>query len=94
MAAAPVLEQSLQVAESNGYTAIVLDLDQLTFVDAFGLHAFQRAADRAGRGGRDFKMVKASAMVRKMLQITGTTHLLGAVENSDDALISRGHGHA
>jgi len=94
MAAAPVLEQSLQVAESNGYSAIVLDLDQLTFVDAFGLHAFLRAADRAGRSGREFTMVKASATVRKMLRITGTTHLLGAVEKSDGALISRGHAHA
>jgi anti-anti-sigma factor len=88
MAAAPVLERSLQVAESNGYTAIVLDLDQLTFVDAFGLHAFLRAADRAGRGGRDFTMVKASPIVRKMLRITGTTHLLGAVEKSDGALLA------
>jgi anti-anti-sigma factor len=83
MAGAPVLERSLQGAESNGYKAIILDLDQLTFVDAFGLHSFLRAADRASRSGREFTIVKAPAMVRKMLQITGTAHLLGADVKDD-----------
>ena len=77
VAAAPVLERSLHGAESNGYTAIVLDLVELTFVDAFGIHTFLRAADRASRSGRAFSIVKAPDRVRKVLKITGTTHLLG-----------------
>jgi anti-sigma B factor antagonist len=78
MATFPVLERSLGGAESNGFTAIVLDLQHLTFMDVSGLDAFLRAAERASRSGRDFSVQNAPSIVRRLLEITQTTHLLGA----------------
>lgn len=78
MATAPVLEGWLQTAESNGNTAIVADLEEVTFMDASGLRAFLRAAERASRRGRTFSIVRAPACVQRILQVTETTHLLAA----------------
>jgi anti-anti-sigma factor len=78
MATASVLEQWLSRAESNGNTAIVLDLEHVTFMDSSGLHSFVRAAERARRSGRTFEIVKVPAPVRRVLQITETTYLLDA----------------
>lgn len=78
MAAVPVLERSLRAAESNGNSAIVVDLERVTFIDASGLRAFLGAAKRAGRSGRTFTITRAPAVVQRVLQITGTTHLLAA----------------
>ena len=78
IATAPVLEGWLQTAECNGNTAIVADLEEVTFMDASGLRAFLGAAERASRSGRTFAIVRAPACVQRVLQITGTTHLLAA----------------
>ena len=78
MATSPFLETWLQGAECNGNNAIVVDLEKVTFMDTSGLHAFLRASERAGGRGRDFVVVKAPAVVRRLLQITGTTHLLAS----------------
>lgn len=78
MATSPFLETWLQGSECNANDAIVVDLEHVTFMDTSGLYAFLRAAERAGGSGRDFAIVKAPAIVRKLLQITGTTHLLGS----------------
>ena len=75
----PILERSLHEAESNGYTAVVLDLEHLTFLDASGgLRAFLGAAERAVGAGRTFAIVHPSAIVLKLLGVTQTTHLLAA----------------
>lgn len=78
MATSPLLERSLEGAESNGNTSIVLDLEHVTFMDANGVHSFLRASDRASRSGRRFTIVNAPAVVRRLLQITRTTYLLGS----------------
>ncbi len=78
MATSPVLEQWIQGAESNGNSAIVLDLANLTFIDSSGIHAFLRAADRASRSGRSFSIVSTPAVVQRLLEITRTNHLLGS----------------
>jgi len=78
LATAPVLERWLQTAERNGNTAIVLDLGDVTFIDVSGLRAFLGAAERASRSGRTFAIVRAPALVQRVLQFTGTTHLLAA----------------
>ena len=77
LATSPVLETRLTDVQSNGNTGVVLDLKNVTFMDSNALHAFIRAADRATRMGRAFVIVNASPMVRKLLHITQTLHLLG-----------------
>lgn len=77
MATSPVLEEWLAGAESNGNTAIMVDLENVTFIDASGLRPFLRAAERAGRSGRSFAILEAAPRVRRVLQLTQTDFLLG-----------------
>jgi anti-anti-sigma factor len=74
----PFLETWLQGVERNGKNAIVVDLEHVTFIDTSGLYAFLRAAERARRNGRDFSMIKAPAVVRRLIEVSRTTHLLGS----------------
>ena len=78
MATVPVLDERLLAAQSNGYAGIVVDLEQVTFMDATGLRSLLRAAGRARRDNKTFSAVKTPAIVDRMLKITGTAHLLDA----------------
>ncbi|HVL89950.1 MAG TPA: STAS domain-containing protein [Actinomycetota bacterium] len=78
LATAPVLEGWLDTAERNGNRAIVVDLEHVTFIDASGLRAFLHAAQRASLAGRTLELTNAPAVVRRVLQLTGCTHLLAA----------------
>lgn len=78
LATAPILEGWLQAAERNDTTAIVVDLEHVTFIDASGLRAFLRAAQRANQAGRTLELTNAPAIVLRVLQLTGCTHLLAA----------------
>lgn len=76
MATAPILDGPLSRATSNGNAEVIVDLEKVSFMDASGLQALMRAADRARRNGQRFAIVKAPAPVRRLIQITNTTHLL------------------
>ena len=78
IATVSTLEGWLHTVESNGNSAIVLDLEAVTFMDCSALNVFLGAADRASRSGRTFSLVRAPALVRRVLRITDNTHLLGA----------------
>lgn len=75
---APAFERWLRSAESNGNAAISLDLGDVTFMDAGGLRALLRASERAVQSQRTFAIVESSACVRRLLCVTGATHLLAA----------------
>lgn len=78
MATSPVLEGWLAGAEANGNTSIIVDLENVAFMDATGLRIFLRAAERARRSGRRFVLVRPPPVVRKVLQITRTADLFAA----------------
>lgn len=78
MATSPVLEAWLLEAEPQT-TNIVVDLENVTFIDSSGIHAFQRAAHRATSTGRGFTLRKAPTIVRRVLQLTRSTHLLAPI---------------
>ena len=84
MATAPALEGSLSGAERNGNAEIVVDLNDVTFMDSTGLRPFLEAAARASRIGRSFALVRAPAQVARVLQLTRTAHLLAEPNGSAD----------
>lgn len=71
MATAPILEEHLVQAESDGVPAIVIDLVDLTFIDTVGLRALLAARERAEANGRQLLMFGAKPQVRRVFEITG-----------------------
>ena len=79
LAAAPQLEETLQVAQLNA-SKVVLDLRALSFIDAAGARVIADAATRAGPDGRRLMVVRAAHQVETLSTLTGTA---GELETFD-----------
>ena len=76
MATLPDFEGHLEPFESNGVSAIMLDLRELTFIDSTGLHALVRAKERANTNGKQLILVGARPSARRLFELTCTDRLL------------------
>ena len=91
LATVPLLGEHLERFESDGVTAIVLDLRNLTFMDSTGLVACLRARDRAVERGHRFMIVQPGPAPQRIFEITGTEFLLddGTLDGWGDGLATR-----
>jgi anti-sigma B factor antagonist len=84
----PRLRGVLRTVTAGGVRVIV-DLDQVSFIDAIGLGALADAAGRAGAAGGSLHVTAAAPRVRRLLAITGLDrHLLmptAEAEAADDS---------
>jgi len=76
MAAAPILSDKLAPFEGNGVSTIVLDLNDLTFIDSSGLLAFLEVRRGAMSSGHRLLLSEAGPAARRLIEITGTQFLL------------------
>ena len=87
MASTSILLDELTRSERDDFTAIMLDLRDLSFLDSAGLHEFVRARERAEANGRRLIVVGANAGSRRLFDLTRTGFLLDDPEAID--VISR-----
>ncbi len=66
----PRLERALQDAEASLATRILLDLDQLAFIDAAGLNVLVTAWRRSAVDGNRLRVTRAGGSVASMLHLT------------------------
>lgn len=70
------LEGHLAPLESEGISAIMLDLRELTFIDSVALLSLVRARERAKTNGQRLILVGAQPSARRLFQLTCTEYLL------------------
>lgn len=70
------LEGHLAPVESDGVSAIMLDLRELTFIDSVALHSLVRAKERAQTNGQQLILVGARPSARRLFELTCTEYLL------------------
>ena len=68
--------------------ALVVDLDQVTFIDSSGLAALVGAARRAAAHGASLQVVCARPRIRQLFRLTGLDGQLPLARTLDDALES------
>jgi anti-sigma B factor antagonist len=68
-------ELALEGAMESG-PDLVVDLRELTFIDAAGLRTLARAADRMRQDGRWLRLDHPSRHLRRLLTVLGLDHLL------------------
>jgi anti-sigma B factor antagonist len=89
LANAPALDGVLERPEVAGAVGIVLDLQELQFLDSSGLRAILRAQRLADRRGQGFAVTEGSGQVQRLLSITRASEqlrvLTGADASSTDA---------
>ncbi len=69
-------ELGLQVEVQPG-SDVAVDMAQLRFVDSSGISEILQLRERAVSGGGSLAVIAASPQVRKVIEITGLTELLG-----------------
>ena len=73
----PILVEEFSMTEQeDALSAILLDLREVTFMDSTGLKACLEASLRSKSKGRDLLLVGVRPELRKVFEVTGTTHLL------------------
>ena len=76
MATVRILRGTLAPFEANGVSTIILDLQDLTFIDSTGLHAFLEARNRATSNGQRLLVRGASPRARRLIEIVDLQFLL------------------
>jgi len=73
----------VNAAEQHGVSTVVVDLRQATFLAAAGVRALLRGHDAAVRMGRAFRVVNATGIVHRVLELTGVQETLADSAESD-----------
>ena len=80
---APLLDRALEQPQVVGAPSLVLDLQELRFIDASGLRAILRAQRLADRRGQSFAVTEGSGQVQRLLSITHANEQLRVLTGSD-----------
>ncbi len=70
------IEAKLHTATQPGTSIVIANMTATTFCDSMGLSALLLAHERAARNGAELRVVTASPAVLRVMQITGTDHVL------------------
>lgn len=76
-----LVDREMQRAEKTDAARIVLDLDQLEFMDASGIRLLLHLNARSEGDGKRLRIRRANApQVRRVLQLTGVGELLPLID--------------
>jgi anti-anti-sigma factor len=75
LAGAPAVSDRLR-ALRNRHEPVLLDLDELAFIDMSGLRVLLAAAEEASRDGWSFAITRGSAPVRQLIGLVQLDHQL------------------
>lgn len=92
LAAAPLLAEEIERAETGERTQLVLDLTGLEFIDSAGLRVILAAQERAVECGREFAVTEGTPQVQRLFEIAGVGEHLQTIGAPDAALAPPGGG--
>lgn len=87
LASSSILERALGEAEVTSAPLLVLDLDELKFVDSTGLRVILLAHERAKERGQEFAITPGSPQVQRLLSITSVAEHMRVLASPDDLLV-------
>jgi anti-anti-sigma factor len=83
LASAPLLEEEIERVASATSGSVVLDLQELQFIDSTGLRIILSAHERAKERGQQFALTHGSEQVQRLLSITGVGEHLRMIDSPD-----------
>jgi anti-sigma B factor antagonist len=84
MASAELLQRAMDGL--NGETVVVLDLEQLQFIDSTGLRSVLSVLERCRDHGQTFAVTRGSQQVQRLLGVTGVAKHLRIIAAADEVL--------
>ena len=82
-----LLEKITQIID-EGVHNLLLDLSAVTYINSLGLRTLITAAKRLANAGGKLAMAEVDVQVRKILEISGLTSVLGVHATKAEALSS------
>jgi anti-sigma B factor antagonist len=87
LASTPLLQEEIESVETDGASLIVLDLDDLEFIDSTGLRIILAAHERSQERGQMLALTRGSQQVQRLMGITRAGEHLRIVESPDEQLV-------
>jgi anti-anti-sigma factor len=87
LASAPLLQRELESAEIEATAMVVLDLQELQFIDSTGLRIILSAHERSRERGQEFAVTRGSQQVQRLLTITRVDEHLRIIASPDEMLV-------
>lgn len=82
IAGCPTVERELEAAERSGPERLIIDLEQLEFIDARGLRVLVEAARRSAQNGNRLQIMRGSGQVPRLIQLAEAEALLPLAETA------------
>jgi len=84
LASSAILERALDDAQIAQAPLLVLDLDELKFVDSTGLRVILLAQEKSRGRGQEFAITPGSPQVQRLLSITSVAEHMRVIASHDD----------
>lgn len=79
-------ENAFQQTLSSGHLFLVLDLEDLPYIDSSGIGSIVNALRQANKAGGTVKLVNPSSFVSKTFKMVGILSLFGVYGSAEDAV--------
>jgi anti-sigma B factor antagonist len=87
IASAPRLQEAIESVGVDPSATVVLDLQQLRFIDSTGLRVILSARARSQEHGKELAVTPGSQQVQRLLSVTGVSEHLRIIAASDEMLV-------
>jgi anti-anti-sigma factor len=87
MANAPLFQEALDGDALASTSTVVLDLQQLQFIDSTGLRIILATRERCRERGQEFAITPGSDQVQRLLSVTGVGEHLRTVATPGELLV-------
>ncbi len=87
LVSAPRLQSEIESNTGDAPDALVLDLDDVHFIDSAGLRVVLVAHERTLKRGRRLALTPGSPQVQRLLSIAGVNGHLQTIASADAALV-------
>ena len=87
LASAPLLQSEIESPELATTAMVVLDLQELKFLDSTGLRVLLAAHERSRERGQEFAITRGSEQVQRLLSITRVGEHLRTIASPDEMLV-------
>ncbi len=87
LASASHLESAIESAGIEDTPLVVLDLEDLQFIDSTGLRIILAAHERSLERGQEFAVTRGSEQVQRLLSITRVSEHLRIIASPDELLV-------
>jgi anti-anti-sigma factor len=87
LASAPLLQEAIESAQADAAQLLVLDVDDLEFIDSTGLRIILAAHEHAQEEGQMLALTRGSQQVKRLMSITRAGEHLRLIESADEQLV-------